>query len=78
MNQVIPLSLLAIGEKAEVLTVSGLPEQTRRLGELGFREGVSIEMVQPGTPCIVRLETSKFCFRESEVSSVLVRTRTTG
>jgi hypothetical protein len=32
-----------------------------------------IEMVQPGSPCIVRLAGHKLCFRESDVMGILVR-----
>jgi hypothetical protein len=31
-------------------------------------------MVRQGSPCIVRLENSRLCFRDCELSSVLVRT----
>jgi Fe2+ transport system protein FeoA len=77
VSQVIPLSLLGIGETAEVLAVEGRPDQARRLGEMGFREGASVEMLQPGSTCIVRLDASRICFRDSETSSVLVRPRVT-
>lgn len=71
---IIPLSFLAAGETAEVFAIAGQAEQARRLSELGFREGAAIEMVTPGSPCIVRLESSKFCVRATELSSILVRT----
>jgi hypothetical protein len=32
-----------------------------------------VEMVQPGSPCIIRLDGQKFCFRADELVQVLVR-----
>ncbi len=74
MHHIIPLSLLAAGQIAEVFTVAGVPEHTKRLGELGFRQGAQVQMVRRGRPCIVRLENSRLCFREGDMSSILVRT----
>jgi Fe2+ transport system protein FeoA len=59
---------------AEVLAVAGVSQHSRRLGELGFRQGAHVQMVRRGSPCIVRLENAKLCFRECEMSHVLVRT----
>jgi Fe2+ transport system protein FeoA len=41
--------------------------------ELGLRDGAAIEMVQSGSPCIIRLAGHKLCFRADELLSVLVR-----
>ena len=72
MQDIIPLSLLGVGEAAEVFAVSGSGAHAKRLGELGFRRGAHVRMVQPGSPCIVRLENSNLCFRDAEVSQILV------
>jgi ferrous iron transport protein A len=73
VHDVIPLSLMAPGEHAQVDHVSGQPELVHRLEELGFRGGAMIEMVQSGSPCIIRLAGQKLCFRGDELLSVLVR-----
>ena len=73
MIHIIPLSLLAAGQRAEVMVVAGQPDHARRLNELGFRQGVEVEMLRCGKPCIVRLENTKMCFRDSDVSHVMVR-----
>lgn len=72
--ELIPLNRLRSGQWAIVEQVTGLPEQVRRLEELGFRDGISVEVVQSGSPCIVRLGTKKMCFRSAEVLGILVRT----
>ena len=71
--ELIPLSNLRPGESGLVEQVLGLPEQVHRLQELGVRGGATVEMVQPGSPCIVQLAGHKLCFRAGELLSVLVR-----
>jgi Fe2+ transport system protein FeoA len=75
VNELIPLSLLSSGEVALVQTVAGPPEHIRRLRELGFHEGAQVQMIRSGRPCIVRLDNSKLCFRDCEMSGVMVRPR---
>lgn len=75
MHDLLPLSALAAGQVAEVRQVVGRPEQVQRLEELGVRDGVMLEMVRAGTPCIVRVGASKLCFRDGELLSVLVAVR---
>ncbi|MGD9722176.1 MAG: ferrous iron transport protein A [Pirellulales bacterium] len=73
MHDLIPLNLLAPGESAEVGHISGLPDDVHRLEELGLRGGAAIEMVQGGSPCIIRLSGQKLCFRADDLVHVLVR-----
>lgn len=75
MHDLIPLNLLSAGQSAHIGHIAGLPEQVHRLEELGLRSGATIEMVQSGSPCIVRLagQSLKLCFRADELLSVLVR-----
>ena len=73
VHELIPLNLLTSGESASIGQVMGRPEQVHRLEELGLRGGASIEMIQTGSPCIIRLAGQKLCFRADELLSVLVR-----
>lgn len=50
----------------------GAPEAVLRLEELGIRRGSAIEVVQAGSPCIIRVAGHKLCFRDGEALSVLV------
>ena len=74
MHDLIPLNLLSPGQSANVGQVVGQPEQVHRLEELGLRNGAMIEMVQSGSPCIIRLagQSLKLCFRADELLRVLV------
>ena len=72
MHEVIPLANLPTGHKASVSNVLGLPEVVHRLDELGLRQGTKVEMVQAGSPCIIRFGGQKICFRADELLTVLV------
>ena len=72
-DDVIPLHLLAPGQFAQVDQLFGDVELMHRLEEMGVRSGVTVEMVQGGLPCIIRLAGHKLCFRSSEACNVLVR-----
>lgn len=73
MDDLVPLNLLSAGQHALVSQVLGRPEEVHRLEEIGLRGGTKIEMLQPGSPCIIRLAGQKLCFRADELLSVLVR-----
>jgi ferrous iron transport protein A len=71
--ELVPLGRMAAGCCATVAAVLGVAEQVHRLRELGLCDGASIEMLQPGSPCIVRLAGHKLCFRADDLLSVLVK-----
>ena len=73
-----PIRFLVCGEKGRVEQLLGSREDVQRLEEMGLRRGESIEMLQPGSPCIVRLGGSRLCFRETDTLGVLVQTSTAG
>ena len=73
MYDLIPLNLLPAGQTANIDRVTGQREHVHRLEELGLRGGATIEMVQSGSPCIVRLAGQKLCVRADELLSILVR-----
>jgi ferrous iron transport protein A len=71
----VPITALRCGQIAEVCQIVGPPEQVRRLQELGLRDGVRLEMVRSGSPCIIRIADSTLCFRNDELLRVLVAPR---
>jgi ferrous iron transport protein A len=73
MHDLVPLSMLQPGQQAWIDQVLGQADDVQRLEELGMRVGSAIEVVQAGSPCIVRLDGAKLCFRACDVTSVLVR-----
>lgn len=77
MFDLLPLSELAAGQTAEIAQLMGRPDEIHRLEELGLRPGTVIELVQAGSPCILRVGGAKLCFRATELFSVLVRSEVT-
>ncbi len=83
MTEVLPLKMLAAGQAGQVSQVLGDAETVRRLAELGMRAGERVEMLQHGSPCIVRLgnnrmSSGRLCFREGDALNVLVELERAG
>jgi Fe2+ transport system protein FeoA len=68
-----PLDMLRAGEWAEVEDVTGQPGWVGRLAELGIRRGCRLQVVQPGSPCLLDVAGCKLCLRSGECSQILVR-----
>ena len=73
MPELLPLHLLSSGQRARIDQLVGRPEEVHRLQELGMRIGTHVEMIQPGTPCIIKLDGARLAFRDHEGFRVLVR-----
>ena len=71
-RQLAPLSSMARGQTALVAELVGRSDQVHRLSELGLRRGVEVEMVRPGSPCIVRFKGHTLCIRGNDLLNVLV------
>ncbi len=83
MREILPLKMLASGQTGQVSQVLGDTDTVRRLAELGMRAGERVEMLQHGSPCIVRLgdgktDGSRLCFRDGDALSVLVESDLAG
>lgn len=72
-SPLIPLVAMLAGDAGVVEEVLGEPATVVRLQELGLRAGQAVEVVQAGSPCIVRVSGHKLCFRDGEACDVLVR-----
>ena len=60
----------------EVGVIDGLVgdlEYAKRLADMGFGRGRSLVMLRPGTPCIVRLETTCFGLGRAHQASIRLR-----
>jgi ferrous iron transport protein A len=73
MNALVSLNQLSVGQIALVDSVIGPTAQAHRLDELGLRRDAEVEMIQPGSPCVIRLAGAKLCFRSDELLTVFVR-----
>lgn len=72
MPHLTPLNFLASGESGRIEQLCGTPAETVRLQELGLRPGVVVQIVQAGSPCLIRVGDSTLCFRDSEGFQILV------
>jgi ferrous iron transport protein A len=68
----VPLELLQVGECGRIRELQGNPEFVHRLQEMGLREGAAVEMVRPGSPCILAVDHHRFSVRLDESATVLV------
>ncbi|MFM8270950.1 MAG: ferrous iron transport protein A [Gemmata sp.] len=68
-----PLDMMRAGEWAEVEEVTGQAEWVGRLAELGIRQGSRVQVMQPGTPCLLKVAGCKLCLRGGECAQILVR-----
>jgi Fe2+ transport system protein FeoA len=69
----LPLDMLAAGEVADVADVCGDPSWVGRLAELGIREGCRLQVLQPGSPCLLDIAGCRLCLRGCDGSQILVR-----
>jgi ferrous iron transport protein A len=73
MHETFPLRLLGVGKVAYVREVLGSADYVHRLHELGLRDGAEIEMMQRGSPCIIRLGGQRLCVRTDALAGVFVQ-----
>ena len=67
------LDMLIAGEMAEVAEVCGEAATIGRLAELGLRQGCRLQMLQPGAPCLLKVDNCRLCLRGSDCTQVFVR-----
>lgn len=72
-NMILPLECLAHGEKAVVEDVQGEPGWVCRMAELGIRNGSHLEIVQPGSPCLLEVSGCRLCVRGDDSMRIFVR-----
>ena len=73
VTELIPLTLLRPGQSGMVDQVLGTGDLVHRLREMGLRRGAMVEMIRPGSPCMIRLDGHTLGIRSAELSGILVR-----
>lgn len=73
MPNLLPLRLLPSGHRARIDQLLGHADEVHRLQELGMRVGTQVEMIQAGSPCIIKLDGARLAFRDNDALGVLVR-----
>ena len=70
---VIPLSQLPTGHEGCIGEVHGACDLVHRLREIGLYDGARVQMIRPGSPCIIRLQGQRLGLRTDECACVMVR-----
>lgn len=73
MQSLLPLETLRSGEWCEIHDVSGDPAWVGRMAELGLRSGCQVQVVQPGSPCLLQVGGCRMSLRAVCDCQILVR-----
>ncbi|WP_210420425.1 FeoA family protein [Aquisphaera giovannonii] len=71
--EAVPLGSLRAGQRGLVGDIFGNSEHVHRLREMGLYDGAPIQMIRPGSPCIVCLRGQRLGFRMDDCACVMVR-----
>jgi ferrous iron transport protein A len=74
--EMVPLTSLRTGQMGRVAEVHGSVELVHRLREMGLYDGAQVQMIRPGSPCILRLQGQRLGFRTDDLARVVVRVTT--
>jgi ferrous iron transport protein A len=74
----IPLDCLQAGETGHIAWIDGQADFVTRLAEMGLRQGATIRMIQPGSPCILALHGQRLSIRVDGETQVFVELSQTG
>jgi Fe2+ transport system protein FeoA len=69
----LPLEMIGPGEWADVADVAGEPTWIGRMAELGVRIGSRLQILQPGSPCLLRVGDARLSLRGEWRTRILVR-----
>jgi ferrous iron transport protein A len=69
----LPLEQLRPGEWADVEEVVGDTGWIGRMAELGLRAGSRLQVLQPGSPCLIQIGGSRLSLRGDACFLILVR-----
>ena len=72
-DALLPLEFLGLGEWADVAEVCGEPLWVSRMAELGVQTGSRLQVLQPGSPCLLQIGGSRLSLRGDLALQILVR-----
>ena len=71
-SDVLPFDCLQRGQCGRVCDLAGDSCQIQRLYEMGIQPGVIVQMLQPGSPCLVCIEGRRYSLRLDAGLEILV------
>lgn len=72
-SSLLPLEQLRPGEWADIEEVVGDAGWVGRMAELGLRAGSRLQVLQPGSPCLIQVGGSRLSLRGDALLLILVR-----
>ena len=72
-NDLLPVEALCSGDWADVAEVQGETSWIHRMAELGIRAGSRLQVLQPGSPCLLQVGGSRLSLRPEFAMQILVR-----
>ncbi len=72
-HDILPLELLCPGEWADVAEVTGEPHWVGRMAELGVRTGSRVQVLRPGSPCLLKVGGARLSLRGEQAMQILVK-----
>lgn len=71
-SAILPIHILRSNERARVVDLFGDSSTLHRLDEMGLNVGSEIQMVRPGSPCIIAMAGKRLSLRLEEGTDILV------
>ena len=68
-----PLELVNPGDWADVAAINGEPSWIGRMAELGVRIGSRLQVLQSGSPCLLKIGDSRLSLRPALGTEILVQ-----
>ncbi len=72
-QDVLPIEMLSSGVWADVAEVQGETSWVSRMAELGVRAGSRLQVLQPGSPCLLQINGCRLSLRADLAMQILVR-----
>ncbi len=71
-SAILPIHILRSNERARIVDLFGDSTTLHRLDEMGLSVGTEVQMIRPGTPCIVAMAGKRLSLRLEEGTEILV------
>jgi ferrous iron transport protein A len=72
-HDLLPVERVSSGVWADVAEIHGESGWVSRLAELGLRAGSRLQVLQPGSPCLLQVGGSRLSLRAESTKQILVR-----
>jgi ferrous iron transport protein A len=72
-HDLLPVERVSSGVWADVAEIHGESGWVSRLAELGLRAGSRLQVLQPGSPCLLQVGESRLSLRAESTKQILVR-----